>query len=96
MVQVVAVVVVVVEVTVLLPPQRLVAEGAGLNEEEAELTGDGSMEEAESIQRAESSELMDPSRLLVLLAVVDDTWAFTHGCWRHCSAVSRLLRGERE
>ena len=58
--------VVVVAVVELLPPMRLVAEGAGLNDEEAELTGDGSMEEAESMQRAESRELMDPSRLLVV------------------------------
>ena len=93
---VVAVVVVVVEVMLPLPPLRLVAEGAGLNEEEAELTGDGSMEEAESIHRAESRELMEPSRLLVLLPV-DATWALIHGCWRQCSAVRRLLKeGERE
>ena len=90
---VVAVVVVVVEVMLPLPPLRLVAEGAGLNEEEAELTGDGSMEEAESIHRAESRELMEPSRLLVLLPV-DATWALIHGCWRQCSAVRRLLKEE--
>jgi hypothetical protein len=88
--EVVAVVVVVVEVMLPLPPLRLVAEGAGLNEEEAELTGDGSMEEAESIHRAESRELMEPSRLLVLLAV-DAKWALIQGCWRQCSAVRRLL-----
>lgn len=57
---VVAVLVVIVPIL----PLWLVAEGAGLNDEEAELTGDGSMEEAESIQRAESKELMEPSRLL--------------------------------
>ena len=90
--------VVVVAVVELLPPLRLVAEGAGLNDEEAELTGDGSMEEAESMQRAESRELMDPSRLLVVPLVL---CAFIHGCCRHTCAVSRLLReggreGERE
>lgn len=61
-------------VVVPLLPLWLVEEGAGLNDEEAELTGDGSTEEAESIQRAESKELMDPSRLL------DWTWAFIHEC----------------
>ena len=86
---VVAVVEVVVVVVAALPPLRLVADGAGLNDEEAELTGDGSMEEAESMQRAESRELIEPSRLLVVVLV----WrcALTQGCWRHISAVSLLL-----
>ena len=65
--QVLAVVDVVVEVVVLPEPLWLVAEGAGLNEDEAELTGEGSMDEAESMQRAESRELMEPSRLLLLV-----------------------------
>ena len=60
-----------------LPPLRLVAEGAGLKDEEVELMGDGSMDEAESIQRAESRELMEPSRLLVLVVFV---CIFSHGC----------------
>ena len=60
-----------------LPPLRLVAEGAGLKDEEVELMGDGSMDEAESIQRAESRELMEPSRLLVPVVFV---CIFSHGC----------------
>ena len=94
------VVVVVVVVIVPLPPLQLVAEGAGLKEEEAELTGEGSMDEAESMQRAESRELIEPSRLLLLLVVVhgvvvvsDWTCAFIHGCWRHFAAVRRFLGG---
>ena len=90
------VVVVVVEVTVPVVPLRLVAEGAGLNEEEAELTGEGSMEEAESMQRAESRELIDPSRFPVFGVVDCCAWAFIQGCFRHTSAVSRLLEGGRE
>lgn len=92
-VDVVAVVVVVVAVVVLLPPLRLVAEGAGLNDEEAELTGDGSIEEAESMQRAESMELIEPSRLLAVLP--DWVCALIQGCCRHSSAVSRWLRREQ-
>lgn len=61
-------------VVVPLLPLLLVEEGAGLNDEEAELTGDGSTEEAESMQRAESKELIEPSRLL------DWTCAFIQGC----------------
>ena len=90
------VVVVVVEVTVPVVPLRLVAEGAGLNEEEAELTGEGSMEEAESMQRAESRELIDPSRFPVFGVVDCCAWALIQGCFRHTSAVSRLLEGGRE
>ena len=56
--------------------------GAGLNEEEAELTGDGSIEEAESTQTAESKEDVE------LFKVVR---AFIQGCWRHLAAVRRFL-----
>ena len=88
-------VVVVVDAT-LLPPLRLVVQGAGLNEEEAELTGEGSIEEAESMQRAESRELIEPSRLLVVVVEEEEMWALIQGCWRHSSAVRRLLEGGRE
>ena len=47
----------------LLVPLRFTEEGAGLNEEEVELTGDGSTDDAESMHRAESRELMEPSKL---------------------------------
>ena len=86
---VVAVVAVVVVVVVPLPPLQLVADGAGQKDEEAELTGDGSMEEAESMQRAESRELTEPSRLVVV--VLDWRCALIQGCWRHMSAVSLVL-----
>ena len=85
---VVAVVAVVVVVVVLLPPLQLVADGAGQKDEEAELTGDGSMEEAESMQRAESRELIEPSRLVVVL---DWRCVLIQECWRHMSAVSLVL-----
>ena len=54
--------------------ERVVVEGAGLNEEEAELTGDGSMEEAESMQRAESSDEVELLRLVevVLRAFIQE------------------------
>ena len=54
--------------------ERVVVEGAGLKEEEAELTGDGSMEEAESIQRAESSDEVELLRLVevVLRAFIQE------------------------
>ena len=61
-----------------------VVEGAGLKEEEVELIGEGSMEEAESMQRAESNEEVELFRLL-------DLRAFIHACCRHLSAVIRLL-----
>lgn len=64
--------------------------GAGLNEEEAELMGEGSREEAvDSMQRAESMELVELLRVLALRFA-------SHGCWRHFAAVSRFLGvGER-
>ena len=62
-----------------LPPLLLVEEGAGLKEEEFELTGEGSMEEAESMHRAESSELVELLRLALR--------AFIHGCSRHLAAI---------
>jgi len=61
-----------------------VVEGAGLKEEEVELIGEGSMEEAESMQRAESNEEVELFRLL-------DLRAFIHACCRHLSAVIRLF-----
>ena len=61
----------------------MVEEGAGLNEEEVELAGDGSTEEGESIQRAESNEEVELLRLAFL--------AFIHGCSRHRTADIRLL-----
>lgn len=65
--------------------ERVVVEGAGLNDEEAELTGDGSMEEAESMQRAESREEVELLRLV-------DLRPFIQACSIHCTAVIRFLR----
>ena len=62
----------------------MVVEGAGLNEEEAELTGDGSMDEAESMHRAESRDEVELLRLLDLRCCI-------HECWILHGAVSRLL-----
>lgn len=56
--------------------ERVVVEGAGLKDEEAELTGDGSMDEAESMHRAESSDDVELFRLV-------DLRAFIHGCSIH-------------
>ena len=66
--------------------ERVVVEGAGLKEEEAELTGDGSMEEAESMHRAESR---DEVELLRLVDVV--LRAFIQECSIHLTAVIRFL-----
>lgn len=56
--------------------ERVVVEGAGLKEEEAELTGDGSMEEAESMQRAESSDEVELLRLVeVVLRAFIQEWS---------------------
>ena len=56
--------------------ERVVVEGAGLNEEEAELTGDGSIEEAESMQRAESSDEVELLRLVeVVLRAFIQEWS---------------------
>ena len=65
--------------------ERVVVEGAGLKDEEAELTGDGSMEEAESMQRAESREEVELFRLV-------DLRAFIHGCSMHLTAVILFLQ----
>ena len=74
------------EVETVEPVERVVMEGAGLNEEEAELTGDGSMEEAESMQRAESSDEVELFRLVCCLR------AFIQACSMHCAAVIRFLK----
>ena len=58
-------------------------EGAGLKEEEVELAGEGSTEEGESMQSAESREVVELFRLVFL--------AFIHGCSRHCWADIRFL-----
>ena len=69
---------------------RLVELGAGLKEEEAELMGEGSREDVvDSMQRAESMELVELLSVLALRAAIQ-------GCWRHFAAVSRFLKvGER-
>ena len=67
----------------------MVVEGAGLNEEEAELTGDGSMEDAESIQRAESSDEVELFRLV-------DLRAFIQACSMHATAVILFLERVKE
>ena len=51
-------------------------EGAGLKDEEVELAGEGSTEEGESMQRAESREVVELFRLVLR--------AFIQGCSRHC------------
>ena len=61
----------------------MVEEGAGLNEEEVELAGDGSTEEGESMQRAESNEEVELLRLVLC--------AFIQGCSRHLEALMRFL-----
>lgn len=71
--------------------ERVVVEGAGLKEEEAELTGDGSMEEAESMQRAESSDEVELLRLVeVVLRAFIQEWSI------QCTAVIRFLTEECE
>ena len=71
--------------------ERVVVEGAGLKEEEAELTGDGSMEEAESMQRAESSDEVELLRLVeVVLRAFIQEWSI------QCTAVIRFLIEECE
>ena len=62
---------------------EVVEEGAGLKEEEVELAGEGSTEEGESMQRAESSDVVELFRLALR--------AFIQGCSRHLAADIRLL-----
>lgn len=62
----------------------MVEGGAGLKEEEVELAGDGSTEEGESIQRAESNEDVELLRLFFR--------DFIHACSRHFAADIRFLR----
>ncbi len=61
----------------------MVEEGAGLNEEEVELAGEGSTDDGESIQRAESSEDVELFKLFLR--------AFIHACSRHFAADMRFL-----
>lgn len=63
-------------------------EGAGLNEEEVELAGDGSTEEGESMQRAESSDVVELLRLGLRARI--------QGCSRHWKADRRFLRRKEE
>ncbi len=63
-------------------------EGAGLKEEEVELAGEGSTEEGESMQSAESRDVVELLRL-----VFRD---FIHGCSRHCWADMRFLDNRKE
>lgn len=60
------------------------AGGAGLKDEEVELTGDASTDEGESMQSAESKEEVELLRLFLR--------NFIHGCSRHFAAVIRFLR----
>ena len=59
-------------------------EGAGLKEEEVELAGDGSTEDGESMQSAESREEVELLRLFFR--------AFIHTWSRHFAAVMRFLK----
>jgi len=59
-------------------------EGAGLKDEEVELAGEGSTEEGESKQRAESSEEVELLRVFLR--------PFIHECSKHLDAVIRFLK----
>ena len=63
-------------------------EGAGLKEEEVELAGEGSTEEGESMQSAESKEVVELLRFCLR--------AFIQGCSRDCRADMRFLGGGEE
>lgn len=67
---------------------EVVEAGAGLNEEEVELAGEGSTEEGESMQRAESRDVVEMLRL--------DLWLLIQGCSRHFNADMRFLKGRMD
>ncbi len=58
-------------------------EGAGLKEEEVELAGEGSTDEGESMQRAESRDVVELLRFVLRV--------FIQACSRHCWADMRFL-----